>query len=339
MSVFIIAEAGVNHNGSLDLAKKLIDEACSAGADAVKFQTFKATNLATKNSQKAVYQKITTSKEETQFDMLKKLELNKKEHEELIYYCKKKKIVFLSSPFDLESIDLLNDLGLKIFKIPSGEITNLPYLKYLGKLNKKIILSTGMSNMDEVKNALDILINSGTKKSNITILHANSEYPTPMKDVNLRAMVSIGKELDIKFGYSDHTLGIEVDIAAVAMSATCIEKHFTLDRNMEGPDHKASLEPDELKEMVRAIRNIEIALGDGEKKSSKSELVNMQVSRKSIVAKTDIKIGDVFSEINLTTKRPGTGISPMKWDQILNKISTTNYNKDDIIQGKELIED
>ena len=339
MSVFIIAEAGVNHNGSLDLAKKLIDEACSAGADAVKFQTFKATNLATKNSQKAVYQKITTSKEETQFDMLKKLELNKKEHEELIYYCKKKKIVFLSSPFDLESIDLLNDLGLKIFKIPSGEITNLPYLKYLGKLNKKIILSTGMSNMYEVKNALDILINSGTKKSNITILHANSEYPTPMKDVNLRAMVSIGKELDIKFGYSDHTLGIEVDIAAVAMSATCIEKHFTLDRNMEGPDHKASLEPDELKEMVRAIRNIEIALGDGEKKSSKSELVNMQVSRKSIVAKTDIKIGDVFSEINLTTKRPGTGISPMKWDQILNKISTTNYNKDDIIQGKELIED
>ena len=227
MSVFIIAEAGVNHNGSLDLAKQLIDSACSSGADAVKFQTFKATNLVTKNSQKAAYQKGTTNKEETQFDMLKKLELDKKDHEELITYCKNKKIIFLSSAFDLESIDLLNDLGLKIFKIPSGEITNLPYLKYIGKLNKKLILSTGMSNIDEIKSALDILMNSGTKKNNIIILHANTEYPTPMKDVNLKAMVSIGKEFDIEFGYSDHTMGIEVDIAAVAMGASCIEKHFT----------------------------------------------------------------------------------------------------------------
>ena len=331
MSVFIIAEAGVNHNGSIDLAKKLVDEACSAGADAVKFQTFKATNLATKNSQKAVYQKITTSKEETQFDMLKKLELNKKEHEELIYYCKKKKIVFLSSPFDLESIDLLNDLGLKTFKIPSGEITNLPYLKCLGKLNKKIILSTGMSNMGEVKNALDVLINSGTKKNNIIVLHANTEYPTPMKDVNLRAMVSIGKELDIKFGYSDHTLGIEVDIAAVAMGATCIEKHFTLDKNMEGPDHKASLEPDQLKEMVRAIRNIEIALGDGIKKPSKSEIPNIQIVRKSIVAKTVIKKGDVLNENNLAIKRPGGGLSPMHWDKVINTKAQKDYQEDELI--------
>ena len=271
MNVFIIAEAGVNHNGSIDLAKKLIDEACYAGVDAVKFQTFNAKNLATKSSQKANYQKETTSKKETQFEMLKKLELKKYEHEELISYCVNKKIIFLSSPFDIQSIDLLTELGLKIFKIPSGEITNLPYLKHIGKLNKKIILSTGMSNMSEVKNALDVLVNSGTKKSNITILHANTEYPTPMKDVNLRAMVSVGKQLDIKFGYSDHTLGIEVDIAAVAMGAICIEKHFTLDRNMEGPDHKASLEPDQLKEMVKAIRNIELALGD-EKRYPLSQL-------------------------------------------------------------------
>ncbi len=331
MSVFIIAEAGVNHNGSLDLAKKLVDEACFAGADAVKFQTFKAINLATKSSQKAVYQKMTTSEEETQFDMLKKLELNKKEHEELISYCDKKKIIFLSSPFDLESIDLLNDLGLKMFKIPSGEITNLPYLKYIGKLNKKIILSTGMSNMDEVQNALDILINSGTKKNDIIVLHANTEYPTPMKDVNLRAMVSIGKELDIKFGYSDHTLGIEVDIAAVAMGATCIEKHFTLDKNMKGPDHKASLEPDQLKEMVRAIRNIEIALGDGVKKPSQSEIPNIDIVRKSIVAKTTIKKGEVLSNNNLVIKRPGGGISPMKWDEILGTKAKKNYDEDELI--------
>ena len=331
MSVFIIAEAGVNHNGSLDLAKKLIDVACSAGADAVKFQTFKATNLATKGSQKAIYQKETTSNKETQFEMLKKLELNKKKHKELISYCIDKKIIFLSSPFDLESIDLLNDLGLKMFKVPSGEITNLPYLKHIGRLNKKIFLSTGMSNMDEVKNAFDILINSGTKKNNITILHANTEYPTPMKDVNLRAMVSIGKELDIKFGYSDHTLGIEVDIAAVAMGATCIEKHFTLDKNMEGPDHKASLEPDQLKEMVRAIRNIEIALGDGIKKPSKSEIPNIQIVRKSIVAKTVIKKGDVLNENNLAIKRPGGGLSPMHWDKVINTKAQKDYQEDELI--------
>ena len=263
--------------------------------------------------------------------MLKKLELNKKEHEELISYCANKKIIFLSSPFDLESIDLLNDLGLKMFKIPSGEITNLPYLRYIGKLNKKIILSTGMSNMEEVKDALDVLINSGTKKNNIIVLHANTEYPTPMEDVNLRAMVSIEKELDIKFGYSDHTLGIEVDVAAVAMGAICIEKHFTLNCNMEGPDHKASLEPDQLKKMVKAIRNIELALGDGVKKPSKSELPNVKIVRKSIVAKTTIKKGDVLNESNLAIKRPGGGLSPMHWDKVVNTKAQKDYQEDELI--------
>jgi len=331
MSVFIIAEAGVNHNGSIDLAKKLIDVASDAGADAVKFQSFKAENLATKNAQKAMYQKETTNIEESQFDMLKKLELSTEMHKELISYCRNKKIIFLSSPFDHESIELLEDLGLEIFKIPSGEITNLPYLRHIGKLDRKIILSTGMSNIDEVRNALDILINSGTKKENITVLHANTEYPTPMEDVNLRAMVTIGKELDIKFGYSDHTLGIEVDIAAVAMGANCIEKHFTLDCNMEGPDHKASLEPNELKAMVVAIRNIELALGKNIKKPSKSELLNIQIVRKSIVAKTVIKKGEIFSEKNLTTKRPGGGTNPMKWDEIIGTKATKDYNEDELI--------
>ncbi len=331
MSVFVIAEAGVNHNGSIDLAKKLIDAACNAGADAVKFQSFKAENLATKNSQKAIYQKETTNIEESQFYMLKKLELNLEMHKELFLYCKKKKIIFLSSPFDHESIDLLENLGLDIFKIPSGEITNLPYLRHIGKLNKKIILSTGMSNMNEIKNTLNILINSGTKKENITVLHANTEYPTPLEDVNLRAMVTIGNELDVSFGYSDHTLGIEVDIAAVALGASCIEKHFTLDRNMEGPDHKASLEPQELKAMVTAIKNIELALGSGIKIPSKSEKQNIKIVRKSIVAKTQIKKNDVLNENNLTVKRPGNGISPMKWDEIIGTKATKDYKEDELI--------
>jgi N,N'-diacetyllegionaminate synthase len=331
MSVFIIAEAGVNHNGSIDLAKKLIDVASSAGADAVKFQTFKAENLVTKYANKTNYQKNLTYQNESQFDMLKKLELSKEMHLELINYSKTKDIKFLSSPFDHESIDLLNKLDLEIFKIPSGEITNLPYLRHIGKLNKKIILSTGMSNMHEIRSALDILINSGTKKNNIIILHANTEYPTPMEDVNLKAMLTIGKELDIKFGYSDHTLGIEVDIAAVAMGACCIEKHFTLDCNMEGPDHKASLEPDQLREMVRAIRNIEIALGDGIKKPSQSEIPNIEIVRKSIVAKTTIKKGDVLNESNLAIKRPGGGLSSMHWDKVINTKAKRDYQEDELI--------
>jgi N,N'-diacetyllegionaminate synthase len=331
MSVFIIAEAGVNHNGSLKLAKKLIDVASASGADAVKFQTFKAKNLVVQNSKKANYQKNTGSQKETQFSMLQKLELSQEMHLELINYSINKNIKFLSSPFDHESIKLLNDLGLEIFKIPSGEITNLPYLRYVGKLNKKIILSTGMSKMAEVKNALKILINSGTKKKNITVLHANTEYPTPMNDVNLKAMVTMGKELNVEYGYSDHTLGIEVDIAAVAMGASCIEKHFTLDSNLDGPDHKASLQPEQLAEMVISIRNIEKALGSHIKKPSKSELSNLQIVRKSIIAKTPIKKGEVFTEVNLSIKRPGTGISPMKWDEIIGTKAKKNYNEDELI--------
>ena len=329
--VLIIAEAGVNHNGSIDLAKKLIDVAADSGADAIKFQTFKAENLVTSYAKKANYQKNLTSQKESQFDMLKKLELSKEMHLELINYSKVKDIKFLSSPFDHDSVDLLEDLGLKIFKIPSGEITNLPYLRYLGRLNKKIILSTGMSNLKEISNALDILINSGTKKDNITVMHANTEYPAPMKDVNLRAMLTMGKELNVNFGYSDHTLGVEVDIAAVAMGASCIEKHFTLDCNMEGPDHKASLEPRELKAMVSAIRNIELALGKNIKEPSVSELKNIQIVRKSIVAKTKIKKNDILSEKNITVKRPGNGISPMKWDDVLGSKAKKDYDEDELI--------
>ena len=331
MSVFVIAEAGVNHNGSVYTAKKLIDVASSAGADAVKFQTFKVKSFVTKKAKKATYQKKIKNQNENQFEMLKKLEFSFEEHKKLIKYCKSKKIIFLSSPFDIESIDLLNKLNLEIFKIPSGEITNLPYLRHIGKLNKKIILSTGMSNMEEVKIAVSILINSGTKKNNITVLHANTAYPTPMKDVNLKAMLTLKKELDINYGYSDHTLGIEIDIAAVAMGASCLEKHFTLDTKMEGPDHKASLAPEELKIMVGSIRNIEKALGNGLKKPSKSELKNIDIVRKSIVAKIKIKKGEVLNDKNITTKRPGYGLSPMKWDQVYGTIAKKNYEEDEFI--------
>ena len=329
--VFIIAEAGVNHNGSIELAKKLIDVASESGADAVKFQTFKAEKLVSKNAQKADYQKQITDTKESQFDMIKKLELDLDTHKELMAYCETKNIMFLSTPFDHDSIELLNDLGLEIFKIPSGEITNLPYLRHIGNLNKKVILSTGMADIGEIEDALDILINAGTKKENIIVLHANTMYPTPMEDVNLKAMVTIGNTFDIAFGYSDHTLGIEVDIAAVAMGACCIEKHFTLDCTMEGPDHKASLEPNELKAMVKAIRNIELALGSSVKKPSKSEIPNMQIARKSIVAKMDIKKGEILSEEKIAIKRPGNGINPMRWDEIVGTIATKDYKEDELI--------
>ena len=291
---YIIAEAGVNHNGSLEIAKQLIDVAVKAGADAVKFQTFKTENLVSVNAQKAAYQKETTDTEESQFEMIKKLELDEGAHTELIDYCKEKSITFLSTPFDHDSIRLLDQLGLQIFKIPSGEITNLPYLEEIGKLKKQIVLSTGMSTMDEVEAALNILIATGTLKDNITVLHANTQYPTPIEDVNLIAMVSIGRTFDVKYGYSDHTLGIEVPTAAVAMGASVIEKHFTLDKTMEGPDHKASLEPHELKAMVSAIRNIERALGNGIKEVSNSERPNIAVARKSIIANQSIKKGEIF---------------------------------------------
>ncbi len=329
--VFIIAEAGVNHNGSIDLAKKLIDVASESGADAVKFQTFKTELNISKNAPKANYQKVTTDCNESQYEMIEGLELDEDAHKELFSYCAKKNIMFLSTPFDHYSIDLLNNMGLEILKIPSGEITNLPYLRHIGKLNKKIILSTGMANISEIENALNLLIEAGTKKNNITILHANTEYPSPMEDINLRAMITIGNTFDVLYGYSDHTLGIEVAIAAVALGASCIEKHFTLDKAMKGPDHKASIEPYELKAMVKAIRNIQVALGSDIKKPSKSEMVNIQIVRKSIVASENISKGEKFSEKNLAIKRPGNGVSPMKWDEIIGTDATKDYNKDELI--------
>ena len=264
--------------------------------------------------------------------MLKKLELSPLMHKVLLSYCKKKNILFLSSPFDLQSIDFLNNLGLKIFKIPSGEITNFPYLKKIGRLKKKIILSTGMSNMSEIKKALKVLVKSGTKKKNITVLHANTEYPTPARDVNLRSMLSIGKKLNVNFGYSDHTLGFEVSVAAVALGAKCIEKHFTLNSNLRGPDHRASLEPKDLIKMINAIRNIEIALGSRVKRPSKSEIANIKIVRKSLVASQDIKKGEIFTEQNLTAKRPGNGLSPFKITKFLGKRSLKNYKKDQQIK-------
>jgi len=329
MSIFIIAEAGVNHNGSLELAKKLIDVAKDSGADAIKFQTFKTENLVAKNAPKAEYQKETTNANESQFEMIKKLELDVETHHQLLSYAKDKNILFLSTPFDLESIDLLVQLGLNIFKIPSGEITNLPYLHKIGRLKKKIILSSGMSTMNEIGEALNILVDAGTPKSSITILHANTQYPTPMQDVNLKAMQNIGITFDVEYGYSDHTLGIEVDIAAAALGASVIEKHFTLDKSMQGPDHKASLEPDELKAMVSAVRNIERAMGSPIKQPSPSESKNILISRKSLVAACKIKKGDIFDEKNITAKRPADGISPMKWDKIIGTKAKKDYEEDE----------
>ena len=328
--VFIIAEAGVNHNGSIELAKRLIDKAAEAGADAVKFQSFKAENLVTKTAKKAEYQETTTGKAENQFQMIKKLELDYEKHGELMNYCQEKGIMFLSSPFDLESIDLLHKLELEIFKIPSGEITNLPYLRKIGKLKKKVILSTGMSTLGDIEQALDILRENGT--DDITVLHCNTEYPTPMKDVNLNAMNTIRDAFKVEVGYSDHTLGIEIPIAAVALGATIIEKHFTLDKTMEGPDHRASLEPNELKAMVTAIRNIENAMGDGVKELTESESKNIKIARKSIVASKNIKKGEIFTEENLGIKRPGDGISPMSWDQVIGKIAKQDFKEDEKIE-------
>ena len=330
--IFIIAEAGVNHNGNMELAKKLIDAAVEAKVDAIKFQTFKTELCISKNAKKAEYQvENTGNAKESQFEMVKKLELTSQNHCELISYCKEKNITFLSTPFDSDSIKLLHELGLSTFKIPSGEITNLPYLRQIGGLNKKIILSTGMTNLGEVEAAIEVLVKSGTKRENISLLHANTQYPTPMEDVNLKAMITLKNAFGLDVGYSDHTLGIEVDIAAVAMGAKIIEKHFTLDKNMPGPDHKASLEPDELAAMVRSIRNIELALGDGLKHFSKSESENIKIVRKSIVAKRDIKKGEIFSEQNICVKRPGDGISPIRWDEVIGQISQKDYKQDDLI--------
>lgn len=331
MSIFIIAEAGVNHNGSIELAKALIDIAAHSGADAVKFQTFKADKLVSKTAQKASYQKETTDADESQYAMIKKLELDERAHHALIDHCKMKNILFLSTAFDHESIDLLNHLGMEIFKIPSGEITNLPYLRHIGSLKKEVILSTGMATLDEIDAALHVLTAAGTAKEKITILHATTEYPCPIEEVNLRAMHTIRETFDIRVGYSDHTRGIEVPIAAAAMGASVIEKHFTLDRQMEGPDHKASLEPDELIAMVQAIRNIEKALGDGIKQPSPSEMKNIPIARKSIVASRAIQKGERLSAENITVKRPALGISPMLWDEIIGTIASKNYHEDEAI--------
>jgi len=328
----IIAEAGVNHNGDLELAKKLIDAAAEAGADLVKFQTFKADRLVTSTAEKASYQMQPTNNREPQHEMLRRLELTPEMHKELIECCEKHKIGFFSTAFDIKGVDLLLSLGQDNFKIPSGEITNLPYLRHIGQLGRPVILSTGMATMDEIGSAIQILEKSGTPKTTITVLHCTTEYPTPMPEVNLKAMITIHDKFEVRVGYSDHTLGIEVAIAAVAMGATVIEKHFTLDRNSPGPDHKASLEPSELKCMVTAIRNIEVALGDGIKRPTPSEAKNIAVVRKSIIASKSIQLGEVFTAKNLTTKRPGTGISPMRFDEVLGKSAKRDFAEDDLIE-------
>ena len=328
--VFIIAEAGVNHNGNIEIARKLVDEAVLAGADAVKFQTFKAENLVCRNAKKADYQMETTDSVESQFDMLKKLELTPDMHRELIEYCGEKNIMFLSTPFDIVSLRYLTECGIGIIKIPSGEITNYPYLREVGRTGKPVILSSGMSRLEEIQDAISVLQEYGS--SEITVLHCNTEYPTPYGDVNLKAMLTIREKLGVDVGYSDHTPGIEVSVAAAALNAAVIEKHFTLDKNMEGPDHKASLEPGELREMIRQIRNIEAALGNGEKVPSDSERKNIEIVRKSIVAKKTIKQGEVFTEDNLTTKRPGNGICPMRWNEVIGQKAVRDFGADELIE-------
>ena len=331
-STLIIAEAGVNHNGNLETAKRLIEIAAKAGADLVKFQTFSADRLVTISASKADYQLKTTSPNESQYKMIRKLELSREMHEELISHCKKCGVGFFSTGFDPQSVDLLAELGLDRFKVPSGEITNLPYLRHIGRYGKSVIMSTGMARLGEIEAALEVLGEAGTSRDQVTVLHCNTEYPTPMANVNLKAMLAIRDAFGVHVGYSDHTLGIEVPIAAVALGACVIEKHFTLDRGMEGPDHQASLEPGELTAMVSAIRNIEVALGDGRKAPSAEELKNKKIARKSIVAATRIERGQVFAEENLTVKRPGHGIDPMAWDSLLGREAKRRFEPGDLIE-------
>ncbi|TGK78463.1 N-acetylneuraminate synthase [Leptospira noumeaensis] len=328
----IIAEAGVNHNGDLKIAEELIQVAAKAGADFVKFQTFQSTSISSKLAGRAEYQKANMKEDGSQISMLKKLELNFEMHQHLIQVCKQNKIQFLSTAFDLPSIELLIQLGINLWKIPSGEITNYPYLKKIGSLKGEVILSTGMSNLGEIEAALSVLENSGTQRENITILHCTTEYPAPMNEVNLRAMLAIQNAFGVKVGYSDHTVGIEISLAAVALGANMIEKHFTLDRNLPGPDHKASLEPNELNALVSGIRNIELALGDGVKKPFPSEIRNMTIARKSLIAKENIRKGEIFTEQNVTTKRPGNGISPMRWAEVMGKTASKDFLEDELIE-------
>lgn len=330
--VIIIAEAGVNHNGSYELAIKMVDEAKRAGADYVKFQTAKPELVISTFAPKAEYQKETTGTAESQLEMCKAIHLPLTDYKPLKEYCDKVGIGFMSTPFDLVSIDVLEPLDMDYYKIPSGEITNLPYLRKIASKHRPVILSTGMCEVEEVEAALQVLEQGGVKRSDVIVLHCNTEYPTPMADVNLRAMDDLRRSLGVEVGYSDHTKGIEVPIAAVALGATVIEKHFTLDKTMEGPDHKASLEPDELKAMVDAIRNIEQALGDGHKHVSPSERKNMDIARKSIVAARDIRKGEVLTEENITTKRPGNGISPMRWDSVIGTTAIRDFGYDELIE-------
>lgn len=333
MHTIIIAEAGVNHNGSIELAKQLIDAAAEAGVDYVKFQTFQTEKLVSHLAKKASYQqKNMQDTDDSQFSMLKKLELSQEQHFELIEYCNSKRVKFFSTAFDLDSLRFLATLQLGLWKIPSGEITNYPYLKFIAEQNEPVILSTGMSTLDEIEDAISVLTKYGTKKEQITVLHCNTEYPTPMEDVNLRAMNTLGEKFGVAIGYSDHTQGIEVPIAAVALGATIIEKHFTLDRQMDGPDHKASLEPEELSQMIICIRHIERALGNSEKVVSSSELNNKTVARKSIVAARDIAKGELLSEDNLTVKRPGNGMSPMQWEYVIGTKACRSFTADDLIE-------
>ena len=334
MKTLIIAEAGVNHNGDFSLAKKLVDEAYLAGADIVKFQTCKAENVISRYADKAEYQKVTTGTNDSQLDMVRKLMLSFDEYRQLKEYCDEKGITFLSTAFDLESVDYLHSIGMKLWKIPSGEVTNLPLLIKIAKLHEPIIMSTGMCELSEVEDAIKVLKENGAGE--ITLLHCTTEYPAPYEDVNLKAMETMRNAFNCSVGYSDHTKGIEVPIAAVALGASVIEKHFTLDRNMEGPDHKASIEPNELKQMISAIRNIEQTIGDGNKVISSSEKKNQDIARKSIIAKANIKKGDVFSEDNITTKRPGSGINPMKWFELIGKTAKHDYQEDYLIELDEL---
>ncbi|MDA9237928.1 N-acetylneuraminate synthase [Planktomarina sp.] len=332
MSVLVIAEAGVNHNGDLEMAKALIDVASDAGADIVKFQSFKADKLLIRNAPKAEYQKKNDGDNEDHYAMIKRLELSEEMHRNLLDHCLEKNITFLSTGFDIDSNNFLVDLGGETLKVPSGEITNLPYLRHVGSLNKDLIISTGMSDLSDIERALTIVVSAGTPKENITILHCSTEYPTAMEDTNLLAMGNIGRAFGVKVGYSDHTKGIEVPIAAVALGATIIEKHFTLDRNLAGPDHDASVEPKQLKEMIAAIRNIEVALGDGIKRPSARELKNKPIVRKSIVAASNIKAGETFTENNISVKRPGIGICPMDWDKVIGREAIRDFSVDELIQ-------
>jgi N,N'-diacetyllegionaminate synthase len=332
MRTLVIAEAGVNHNGDMDLARSLIDAAAEAGADYVKFQTFHTTHLVTRNAKKAEYQINATDDKQSQYEMLRALELNPDAHAMLMAHCEARSIRFFSTAFDPLSLEFLHSLKLGLYKVPSGEVTNLPFLRNIGAQRCPVILSTGMATMGEVEAAVRVLIDAGTSRDQITVLHCTTEYPTPMAEVNLRAMLSIRDKLNVSVGYSDHTQGIEVPIAAVALGATVIEKHLTLDRSLPGPDQAASLEPDEFEAMVSAIRNIELALGDGIKRPSASEKANLTIARKSIVAARAIQAGERFSEENIVAKRPGSGISPMRWDEVVGRVARRNFAADELIE-------